>query len=595
MIALAVSPSVFAQETTAGIQGVVRDPSGASVANATVEVTGSSLIGSKKVQTDDLGTYRFAGLPSGSYALSVTVPGFRTYKQVGIELAVGRLPNVDVRLEVGAVAETVEVASNASVVDTTQSKVQATVTKDLLDNLPKGRSFQTVIPFAAGARNEPLQGPNNAGFQIDGASDSENVYMVDGVNTTNIQNGGVGKNFQMDFVEEVQVKSSSFEAEFGGALGGVINAVAKRGSNNWHGSLVMYYQDNAINNNNGDRGIRINPATSRNTTTRIDGAVEYFAAKQDARTIIEPGYTVGGALIKNKLWIFSSYIPSVDTTRRTTNFTGANPGPRTLTQTTTTHNAYNRLDYGVTNNLRLFGSWNYGYFRQTGQLGGQDSLYGQTNTGATTDPNTFRSDVGSVNPLAVYSFGGDWTPTARLVVSGRYGYFFNNTEQRGTPQGVRYVYQNSVSATTTDLSGAVMPSSLFNTSGFANIPTNLATAFDAYKRKSFNGDASYFVGHLGGTHTFKGGYFYQSQSNEVLRTFNGGAVNLFLGVNEYSPVTSTTACDAIKASNLSNFGKATCQGRYGYFVVGTNVTNTGGSKQTARRSTSRMPGRLGMA
>ncbi len=592
LIALLVSPCVFAQETTAGLQGTVKDPSGASVANATVEISGSNLIGMKKVQTDDSGSYRFAALPSGSYTLTVTVPGFRTFKQVGIDLAVGRLPNVDVRLEVGAVAETVEVASNASVVDTTQSKVQATVAKELLDNLPKGRSFQSVIPFAAGARNEPLQGPNGAGFQIDGASDSENVYMVDGVNTTNIQNGGVGKNFQMDFVEEVQVKSSSFEAEFGGALGGVINAIAKRGSNNWHGSLLTYFQTNALNANSpaniagangapalGDRSLRINPATTTNTTTRLDGTPEYFSAKKDQRHIVEPGYTIGGALVKNKLWIFSSYIPSIDTTRRTTNFTGNNPGPRTLTQTTTTHNAYNRLDYGVTNNLRLFGSWNYGYFRSTGTLGGQDSnIAGQRNTGASTDPNTLRSDAGSVNPLAVYSFGGDWTPTAKLVVSARFGYFFNNTEQRGTPVGTRYVYQNSVSASTTDLTGTVMPTSLFNTNGFANIPSNLATAFDAYKRKSFNGDASYFIGHLAGTHTFKGGYFWQSQSNEVLRTFNGGAVNLFLGNNAYTPVTSTTACDALKASNP----QGACQGRYGYFIVGTNVTNTGGASQTAQ-------------
>src|SRR5207245_4519808 len=126
--------------------------------------------------------------------------------------------------------------------------------------------------------------------------------------------------------------------------------------------------------------------------------------------IVEPCYTLGGPLWKNKLWLFSSYIPSVDTTRRTTNFTAANPGPRTLTQTTTTHNAYNRLDYGVTNSLRLFGSWNYGYFRQTGtNLGGADSVIGQRNSGtgggasAGTDPNTLRSDAGSVNPLSTYT------------------------------------------------------------------------------------------------------------------------------------------------------------------------------------------------
>jgi hypothetical protein len=583
LIALLVSPSVFAQETTAGLQGTVMDPSGAAVTNATVEVSGASLIGTRKVQTDDSGTYRITQLPSGVYTLTVTVPGFRTFKQVGIDLAVGRLPNVDVKLEVGAVAETVEVSSDASAVDVTQSKVQATVSHELLDALPQGRSFQSVIPFAAGARQEPLQGAGS-GFQIDGASDGENVYMIDGVNTTNILSGGVGKSFQMDFVDEVQVKSSSFEAEYGGALGGVINATGKRGSNNWHGSLVTYYQSNALNNNNGDRALRINPATSRNTTTRIDGTPEYFSGKPDQRSIVEPGYTVGGALVKNKLWIFSSYIPSVDTTRRITQFTGTNPGPRTLTSTTTTHNAYNRLDYGVTSNLRLFGSWNYGYFRQTGTLGGQDSNYGQRNTGASTDPSTLRSDAGSVNPLSVYSFGGDWTPTAKLVVSARYGYFFNNSEDRGKPTGNRYLYGNSVSASTQDLTGATMPSSLFNTSNFANIPSTSAQIYNAYKRKSINVDASYFVGHLGGTHTFKGGFFYQTQANDILKSFNGGFIELYLGNSAYTPVTNPTACDAIKAQNLSQYGKSACQGLYGYFTVGGNgvLANTGGSSQTAK-------------
>ena len=103
----------------------------------------------------------------------------------------------------------------------------------------------------------------------------------------------------------------------------------------------------------------------------------------------------------------------------------------------TQHNAYNRLDYGVTNNLRLFGSWNYGYSRTTGTLGGQDSNI----AGQTQYRRLHRSQyvplgcrLASIR-LSVYSFGGDWTPTAKLVVSARYGYFFNNNEQRGIPQG----------------------------------------------------------------------------------------------------------------------------------------------------------------
>src|SRR6185436_6080973 len=130
-----------------------------------------------------------------------------------------------------------------------------------------------------GARQEPLQGSN--GFQIDGASDSENVFLIDGINTTNIQNGGVGRSFQMDFVQEVQVKSSSFEAEFGGELGGVINAVPKHGSTEYHGSLFSYLRSNAFNANNGDRGLRTNPSLpSTNTTTRLDAVPEYYMANK---------------------------------------------------------------------------------------------------------------------------------------------------------------------------------------------------------------------------------------------------------------------------------------------------------------------------
>ncbi len=577
LIALTILPVALAQETTAGFQGVVKDPSGALIPGASLEIYGTALIGTRKVNSDVAGNYRFAALPPGEYTLTVNAPGFRAYKQTGIVLAVGRLPNIDVQLTVGAVSETVVVSGAAPQVDTTQSKVAVTVSSFIMDLIPKGRSFQSLIPFAAGARQEPLA----AGYQIDGASDSENVFLIDGVNTTNIKDGGVGKNFQMDFIQEVQIKSSSFEAEFGGALGGVINAVPKQGSNEWKGSLFSYIASNGLNANNGDRGLRINPTlTQLNTTTRLDGTPEYYNAVRDQSYTMEPGYEIGGPLLKDKVWLFSSYIPQLTSTRRSTLFKGNNQGFRTLNSSSIQHNAYNRLDYGVYSRLRLFAAWNYAYSRSQGSLGGQDSNFGQLNTGATTDPNTLRSDSGTINPVSTWTFGGDWTPTSKLVASVRYGYFFNNTTQRGTPVGLRYLYNNTVNAASRDLASLAFPSSSFNTSGFANIPSNLGTVYDAYKRKSWNADASYFTALLGGTHTFKGGYFFAGQTNEVLRTYQGGFVQMYWGVS-YEPVTNTAICDQIKAQNLTNYGQSVCQGRYGYFVVGNGVVNTGSSSQTA--------------
>src|SRR5437763_7991202 len=90
-----LSPSLWAQETTAGIQGVVKDPSGAVIGDATVEVSSPGLIGTRKAQTDAAGAYRLAALPSGQYTMTVTAPGFRTFRSSGIDLTVGSLPNID--------------------------------------------------------------------------------------------------------------------------------------------------------------------------------------------------------------------------------------------------------------------------------------------------------------------------------------------------------------------------------------------------------------------------------------------------------------------------------------------------------------------
>ncbi len=590
----------FAQETSAGIQGTVKDPSGAAVPGASVEATSSALIAPRTATTDGEGKFQLTALPVGTYTVSVTAKGFRKENVPNVVLETGHLVNVEAKLVLGAVTETIEVTDAVSNVDVTSSKVAAVVDRQILDGIPTGRSYQSVIPFAPGARQEPLQSTTGArtnGFQIDGATDSENTYLVDGVNTTNILSGGVGRSFQMEFVQEVQIKSSSFEAEYGGALGGVINAVAKRGSNNWHGSLFGYYQSASMDANDPCAsgytstgfstvcGLRLDPTLAGlNTTTRLDGTPQYYVPKKDHHTTLEPGYSVGGALIKNRLWIFSSYIPNIDTTRRTTTFTGANPGPRTLSLANLQHNAFNRLDYRLRNSINLFASWNYGYFRTTGLLSGADSTIGQLNASSGTDPNTLRSDTGSVQPNALWSFGGDWTPTSKATITVRYGRFFNNVEQRGTPVGTRYVYQASVNANSKDLAGNPFPSSSFNSAGFGNIPSNLATVYDAYKRNSFTVDGSYFVGRLfGGTHIFKTGFFMQQQSNTVLTNFQGGRIDLYWG-QAYAPVTSGTACNAVMAGNVTNFGSAAnvCQGQFGYFVVGTGVTNTGGTQQTAK-------------
>ena len=604
----------FAQESTGGIQGIVKDPQGALVPGATVSASSPSLLGRKSVITDDGGYFRMDLLPPGIYAVSVNLPGFSTQTRSEVVVNTGTLPTITFSLQIAGVTQEITVTETAPNIDVTLSKVQTNVTLEVLDSIPKLRSFQSVIPFAPGGRQEPLQGARESrlnGFQIDGASDSENVYLIDGINSTNVGYGGVGKDFQMDFVQEVQIKSGGYEAEFGGALGGVINAIPKRGSNAWHGEIKTYYQTSALNANDSCSsgftsslnpaffsafsipsgysgltcGLRNDPSTALNTTTRIDATPEIYYPKKDARSIIEPGFELGGPIKADRLWLYTSYIPTLDSIRREVNFRcpSSNPsctfaGPRRFGQSSNQHNAYSRLDVRASDSLRFNGSWNYGYARVTGALPTPDSALGQVNSGATVDPTTLRSDQGVVLPQSILSVGGDWNPTSRLLVAGRFGYFFSNFATRGTPSGIRYIYSNALNAATRDVNNNPFPANApFNSSGYSNIPSNFATQYDVFKRKTVSLDLSYFPGNLYGTHAFKFGYFWQGQSNDVQKTASTAVVDLAWGL-QYSPVTNTTACDAIRATS-----GGLCMGQYGYFFVGsTVVSNTGFSNATAQ-------------
>jgi hypothetical protein len=612
-LAFVMLPPVYAQETTGGIKGYVKDRSGATVAKAQVELSGAALLAPRKAETDSAGYFYFQLLPPGEYSLSVTAQGFRAYKQTGIQLEVGKLPTIDVLLEVGSVTEVVEVTSRAPIVDTTTSKVAVDIPEEVIDNIPKGRSYQSLIPFAPGARQEPLQSPRNNpgrnnGFQIDGASDSENTYLVEGLDTTEIQNGGIKQNVIFEFVQEVQVKTSGFEAEYGGAVGGVVNVIQKRGSNEWHGSLVTYYHPdsfdstdqcsvtpfsaasatetpNTLSTQQINCGQRQNPSIAANFAKRTDSPVEYYHQKKDSYFTIEPGYEVGGPLLRNKLWFFSSYVPTIQRISRTVNFTGKNPGPRKFTTSYTAQNALNRLDYQAFSKLHLFGAWQYGYSRVTGQLPlTPDSTAGQINTAAGTDPTTLRSDTGDVYPSNVFTFGGDWTPTSRLLVSARFGYFFYNSEDRGKSSGSRYIYQSdlvtgsSVGLDGKPIAGAGQPSAAFaNTTGFSNIPSNFQTLFDAFKRKQLATDVSYTVSKWG-QHNFKFGYGFNRLSNDVLQAFNT-AQTLIWWTQSYTPTTTQgiTNCQQIVAQNKTNFGTSStqCQGNDGYFIVRDGVDTVG--------------------
>jgi len=585
------------QETTAAVQGIVTDPTGAIVPGVTVTATSTDAVTKATTATDSHGFYKLNALQPGTYTLSFTGAGM-SFKATDFKLSAGDLPNYNVKLTTSGTVAVVDVNATVAIVDVTQSKVETTISQEILKEIPKGRSFQSVIPFAPGARQEPLQSlatlngastPNaagnantggnssrNNGFQIDGASDAENSYFMDGVNISNIQGGGVNSNVPFEFVQEVQVKSSSFEAEFGGALGGVINVIERRGSNSWHGGFGFGYVSSALNANDqcavsSTCGLRIDPTTSANSKTRLDGTAQYYNAKQDHYRYVTPSFQVGGPLFKDKLYIFTSYAPEFDRTRREViSSFASNAGLHTYYNSNDVHYGVARLDYTPFSKLNLFASWVNSYSRTMGALPNPDSKTGQLNSSAGTNPTSFRSDTGFVAPGSVYSFGADYVLTSHTVVSGRYGYLFYNTGTRGVASGLRYLYGNSATASTATLSGATIPAAFQQSSGYNNISANLPTYFNAYTRKQFSADVSNIHTGWFGVHNFKAGYQLSKLANNVKTLYDYALVNIYYGAT-YSVQNSTNGCDAIIAANQAQWGvnNATknCTGNYGYVVI----------------------------
>src|SRR3984957_7201132 len=449
----------FAQETTGGIVGTVKDPSGASVPNATVSVTAPALIGTKTVQTDASGYYRFANLPPSSYTLTVTAAGFNTEKRTFI-LEVGHLPTVDINLEVGKTTSVIEVTGAAPQIDTTTNVTTTNVTEDVIQNIPHGRSFQSVIQFAPAARNEPLMGNNstggfggngtggsspgstanggNFGFSVAGGSDSENSYLVEGQETANLIGGYSRTSVPFDFIAEVQVKTSGIEAEHGGSLGGVVNVIMKKGTTHYHGSIFAQFENQAM-----DAGpnpiARYDPTgnltpqawqgqsiptctasvTSGCYTGFTDAAFQSYQPFQGTHSDLLPGFTFGGPLLPmfpsltDKMFFFVGFNP--DLSRNAVKAT-TTAGLLPFSQNTNTYYTTARIDAQATKKIRVFGSWLYQLQRQNGQnLPDADSVQGYTNLSAGNDPSVYAHTLSFVAPNMTVNTGADITLTNNIV------------------------------------------------------------------------------------------------------------------------------------------------------------------------------------
>ena len=294
-----ISINTFAQGTTGAVEGTVSDPNGAPIPGASVSIENeSNTSGFKKTaMTDEKGYFIFAEVPPGKYRIIVTRDNFRSLTQ-NIEVTMDKSVSIKFELSVNS-----SDAGNTQVSAQTSASVVTTETIRVV--LPSRPTFGSLLKISPYVRAEPLA----AGFQINGASGAENTFFIDGQEVTNFRTGLLNSNNDIPFelIEEVQVKATGLEAEFGGALGGVVNVATRGGNNDWRGSFGASLAFAKFQGNP-------NPVLNRFGSGA--GQIEYFQPSKDGGTNFFPTASVSGPIVKEKLWFFSSYSPQIYRTTR---------------------------------------------------------------------------------------------------------------------------------------------------------------------------------------------------------------------------------------------------------------------------------------
>ncbi len=299
-IALA-APYASGQVLYGSMVGNVTDPNGAMIPASEVIAVDQGTGLTRTAMTDDTGGYQFVNLPAGSYTLKVRKSGFKTLERRDILVSANNITRTDLRLEVGAIEQSVTVTGEAAVLQTDRAEVHADVNTTELENLPVplGRNYQQIYRTLPGfsppvnSHSIPTNPSRSLEFNVNGTSDDQNNTRIDGVSSTHVQLPHVVAYIPaLESIEEVNVVTNSFDAEQGLAGGAVINVQIKSGTNEVHGSAFEY--------------------NSNNHLKAWPWQVPPGESNKPKLVYNQFGGTIGGPIKKDKLFYFVSYEGTFD-------------------------------------------------------------------------------------------------------------------------------------------------------------------------------------------------------------------------------------------------------------------------------------------
>jgi len=305
-VSFTATRTAYAQEVTASIVGTVTDPSGAPIKSAAVTATDTQRGTTWTAQTNDTGAYNLPRLPIGSYTVKVSASGFDTAVKPPFTLVLNQTARIDVQMKVGQVNETVEVTGAAPVLQTQDAQVGNVMDSNSITSLSlTSRNYiqltllqpgvVTTDPSTFNFGSQTAEGANNGGGRpyINGNREEDNNFLLDGVDNNQASDNLTGYTPSPDAIGEFNLITQNASSEFGNYAGGIINATIKSGTNGYHGDVFEFLRNDFFNANKWENSPFISQVPGGLPTPKLRWNIY--------------GGTLGGPIIKNKLFFFGDY------------------------------------------------------------------------------------------------------------------------------------------------------------------------------------------------------------------------------------------------------------------------------------------------
>ncbi len=272
--------------TSAALSGSVKDTTGAVIAGARVQVKSQATGLERDATSNELGGFLFNLLPPGEYEVKIEADGFNPQVR-HLQLSLGQTVKLDAEMLAGGGQEVIEITGATPILEPDKTEVSTVIDRQRIENLPiNRRNFLDFSLTTPGVNIDvlPVQGPAAAsGLSFNGQTPRQNNITIDGLDNNDLGSSSVRSTFSQDAVQEFQVVSNSFSAEYGRALGGIVNIVTRSGTNEFHGSAFLFNRNKSLN--------------ARNAFARTNPPFSQY----------QYGFTLGGPIQKNKHFFFTSF------------------------------------------------------------------------------------------------------------------------------------------------------------------------------------------------------------------------------------------------------------------------------------------------